>query len=430
MSYETIKSFVLFLLVGISLFLSFILWSYQPNYELIYDASYVNEVDVGGSERTKTEVVQANNIVFIQDEHIFGFENPIKQSAFYKEMMDWVLYEYKVSDAKGKPKSDKYIEVEFMNKIPAELLANIFTFNQNDQLPDWSFDTIYITFDDVAHTLQVTVMSTDGRKQITASIEKLETYEYLLSYFEEEKDMVEYVKFENENKPIYVPKASPKMEKQTLVASSMEPDSFINALFINPNLVRPNRKEAYFTDGQRGMSVLQDGKRLEFINPIQSSYERLSFIELLDKSIHHINDHKGWTNDYLLEEVNGANNEIIYRLFHEGYPVFNHSGLTTMEEEWREENLYQYKRPLISIGNVLNTQSINLMSGEAVIEYIKNNTSMKEDQIKGISLGYYLHYLYDAHSLTLEPGWFILYGGEWQKVNVEDISKYLGEGVD
>src|SRR5690625_2498518 len=274
-------------------------------------------------------------------------------------------------------------------------------------------------------------MTIDERKQIIASIEKLETYEHLLSYFEEDKGLIEYVKYEFTNKPIYVPKGSPNMEKQTLVASSIKPDSFINALFINPNLVTPNRKEAYFTDGQRGMSVLQDGKKLEFINPIQSSYERLSTIELLDKSIHHINDHKGWTNDYLFEEVNGSKNEIIYRLYHEGYPIFDHYGLTVMEEEWREQDLYQYKRPLFTIGNVLNNESVSLMSGESVIDYVINNKSIKEEQIKDIRHGYYLHYLYDdAHSLTLEPGWFMLYDGEWQRVSIEENSKYLGEGVD
>src|SRR5690625_1036654 len=430
MSYETIKSFVLFLLVGISLFLSFILWSYQPNYEFIYDASYVNEVDVGGSERTKTELIQANNIVFIQDEHIFSFENPTKQGAFYKEMADWVLYEYRISDAKGKPDSDKYIEIDFPSKIPAELLTNIFTFNQNDDLPDWSFDTIYITFDDGAHTLQVTVMSIDERKQIIASIEKLETYEHLLSYFEEEKGLIEYVKYEFTNKPIYVPKGSPNMEKQTLVASSIKPDSFINALFINPNLVTPNRKEAYFTDGQRGMSVLQDGKKLEFINPVQSSFERLSAVELIDKSIHHINDHKGWTNDYFFDEIKGSKNEVVFRLYHDGYPLFDHAGLTIMEEEWKEQNLYQYNRPLISIGNVLNTQPVSLMSGETVIDYLVNNKSLKGEHIKDIRLGYYLYYLYDAHSLTLEPGWFVLYDGKWQRITFEEINDYFGEEVD
>src|SRR5690625_2895965 len=133
MNYETIKSFILALLVATSLFLSFILWTYQPSYEFIYDASYVNEADVGGGERTKSDVIQANNIVFFQDDHIFSFANPMKQNAFYKKMADWVLYEYKESDAKEIAVTDKSIEIHFPSKIPAELLTNIFTFSKSNQ---------------------------------------------------------------------------------------------------------------------------------------------------------------------------------------------------------------------------------------------------------------------------------------------------------
>src|SRR5690625_1281683 len=151
MSYETIKSFILVLLVGSSLFLSFILWTYQPNYELIYDASYVNEADVGGGERTKSDIIQANNILFIQNENIYSFSKPTEKNDFYKEMEDWVLYDYRESDAKRKPDEDKYIEIVFPSKIPAELLTNIFSFNQNKELPNWSFDKVYITFNDHSH---------------------------------------------------------------------------------------------------------------------------------------------------------------------------------------------------------------------------------------------------------------------------------------
>src|SRR5690625_4623575 len=165
----------------------------------------------------------------------------------------------------------------------------------------------------------------------------------LFRYFKKEKEITEFIKFNYTHQPIYKPKNPIEMQKKTLVSSSIEPDLFINALFINPNLVTPNRKEAYFTDGQRGMSVLQDGKKLEFINPVQSSFERLSAVELIDKSIHHINDHKGWTNDYFFDEIKGSKNEVVFRLYHDGYPLFDHAGLTIMEEEWKEQNLYQYR---------------------------------------------------------------------------------------
>src|SRR5690625_2300175 len=98
MSYETIKSFIFVILVSSSLLLSFILWTYQPNYELIYDASYVNEADVGGGERTKSDIIQANNILFIQNENIYSFSKPTEKNDFCKEMEDWVLYDYRESD--------------------------------------------------------------------------------------------------------------------------------------------------------------------------------------------------------------------------------------------------------------------------------------------------------------------------------------------
>src|SRR5690625_7025875 len=74
-------------------------------------------------------------------------------------MEDWVLYDYRESDAKRKPDEDKYIEIVFPSKIPAELLTNIFSFNQNKELPNWSFDKVYIRFNDHSHTLQVIIFS-------------------------------------------------------------------------------------------------------------------------------------------------------------------------------------------------------------------------------------------------------------------------------
>src|SRR5690625_2535951 len=137
-------------------------------------------------------------------------------------MEDWVLYDYRESDEKRKPDEDKYIEIVFPSKIPAELLTNIFSFNQNKELPNWSFDKVYITFNDHSHTLQVIIFSIDGRKQITATIEKLETYEYLLSYFEEDKEMTEFVEFNYTYKQIYIPKNIIEMKKNKLYSSRIK----------------------------------------------------------------------------------------------------------------------------------------------------------------------------------------------------------------
>src|SRR5699024_3401299 len=149
----------------------------------------------------------------------------------------------------------------------------------------------------------------------------------------------------------YIPKNPVELDSKTLVASQIEPEEFIDALFTNPNLVTPNMREAYFTDGQRGMRVLQDGRRLEFINPIQASTgdAHPTATQLFEQSVTNINDHKGWTNNYIFDELNLPASNITYRLYYDGYPIFNDYSLSVMKQSWKDQVLFEYERPLIQI---------------------------------------------------------------------------------
>src|SRR5690625_2776612 len=101
MNYETIKTFILVVLVGISFLLSFILWSYQPNYESFYDTSYVSEVDIGGTEKTKNDLVEPVQIVFQNGGQVSSFMNPKDRHLFFNDLTSWVLYDYRESDSRG-----------------------------------------------------------------------------------------------------------------------------------------------------------------------------------------------------------------------------------------------------------------------------------------------------------------------------------------
>src|SRR5690625_1945297 len=103
MNYETIKSFILVVLVGISFLLSFILWSYQPNYDYFYDASYVNEVDIGGVENTRNDLFKPTEVVFRSDDKVFSFTNPLERESFYQDITSVVLYDVNVSELTERP---------------------------------------------------------------------------------------------------------------------------------------------------------------------------------------------------------------------------------------------------------------------------------------------------------------------------------------
>lgn len=433
MNYESIKSFILVVLVGISLLLSFILWSYQPNYDYIYDTSYVNEVNIGGKEKTKNELVEPIKIIFHHEDRIRSFSDPEKRRELYKDMASWVMDDYKLTKSKGRPQDDRFVEMAFPTDIPADFLTNLFTFNDEIETPDWLFDRVFMRLDDETKSVEVLILSKDNQRQITATIDKTETYHILLSYLLDENEFLEEnVKVGNEDHPIYIPKEKITMPKKTVIATSIDPELFVNALFRNPSLVTPNTGEAYFTDGQRGMRIVQDGRALEFINPLQTNYEQLEPVELIERSVDNINEHKGWTNNYIFDSMNQPTNHIRYRLSYDGYPVYDHGQLSIIEQEWREHDLYQYNRSLVQIGNLLNSEEMTLTSGEEVARLVEEgNSKVDPDDIVDIRIGYFLNYLDDEHSLALEPSWFIVLENEWIRFDSEDFQQgYQSRGED
>src|SRR5699024_12619321 len=111
MNYETMKSFVLVVLIGISLLLSFILWSYQPNYDYLQDADYVNEVDVGGGEKSRNELIHPSKVIFNNEVDLKGFKEPGDMLSFCQEMTSCVRYDYDTYEARWNLGDSRNVEI-------------------------------------------------------------------------------------------------------------------------------------------------------------------------------------------------------------------------------------------------------------------------------------------------------------------------------
>lgn len=417
MSKEAIKTFILVVLVALSFLLSFIIWSYQPNYDFLYDASYVSEVDIGGSEKKKSELIKPSTIVFNANDMSFGFRDVGEQQQFYQTLTDWELYDFKIKEINERPNYDRFAEIIFPMNIPGELLGNIFTFHDDVILPEWTFSRVLLSLNEESKTVKLRVLSSAHDAMIETTIEKSEAYRLIEAQMKIDRSLQPFITVEESKDPVYVPSGNLSLTTKTLVSSKVSAEEYINALFNNPNLVTHNVKEDYFTDGQRGMKIVQDGRLLQFINPLQEKYARTDAVDLLERSLEHINEHKGWTNNYYLEQIRPATSTIKYRLYYEGYPVYNYGNLTIIEQAWREQDLHQYNRSLFRIGNLLNKTEADILTGEEVVSYIKADQNLNLEHLENIQIGYILQMLDDDHSVTLEPNWFIKYEGEWIKFN-------------
>lgn len=430
MNIETFKTITLTFLVGLSLVLTYSLWSFQPNitYFSTDQEEYVNEVDIGGSTEKKKTLIQPLQIIFHKEGKPFGFKNPLELEGFYQNMQEWTLEPTTVTQHVDEQSNQNWVEIIFPDSLPLEIAKNLFQMNEVDDLPMWSFDKIIITLNDLNSTLFFNFISTSSTQQQTFVVKDASIYNHLRGYFLYRTDLQELLVFNEEKEPIYLMKDSVEMKTHSLTIQMIHSNLLVNALFSNPSDVSANIREAYFTDGQRGLRILSDNRGMEFINPIHSNGEQMNPLSLLDRSISKINEHKGWTNQFYLESMNPANNQLIYRMYYEGYPVFGITrdlDLTVIEQRFLNQELHLYRRPLFKIENLLGGDWVQLPSGKNVVQYLMANDIYDPSMIHDIRLGYKLtDYAGTSYSITLVPTWYIQYKGDWLEIRLEEFEQF------
>src|SRR5699024_296305 len=122
------------------------------------------------------------------------------------------------------------------------------------------------------------------------------------------------------------------------------------------------------------------------------SNDRISSNELLQRSIKDLNEYNGWTDTYHLQEMDTMNNRIRYQMFYRGYPVYNSSGLAMIEQEWHDQEVIEYNRPLFSINDSFGGDEVELPSGKAIKSFLLENKSYELDKIQNIKIGYRLSF--------------------------------------
>ncbi|GAB3053797.1 YycH family regulatory protein [Virgibacillus ainsalahensis] len=427
MNLENIKSFVLIILIGISLLLSFGLWTYQPDYDTLNSSVQVREADIGGEEEEKRSVISPSSIIFHGNENHFGFTEPGDREDLYNNMQTWEMDDFTTGEASGRNAQTYEVEVIFPDDLPLELLSSLFSLDDGDiEFPSWSFDRMYFTFNEQTSSLNVQIISVDGQQQANAVISNPNNYETLWNYIYTLDDLSAFVQFDEGESAIYIPKQSKTAQQHSLVVNTIEANTMVYALFDDPSLVNRNfnNGDTYYNDEQRGMRAYQYGRNMEFYNPTSESFQQMPEVELLDNSILSINDHRGWTDDYRFLNMESLSNTVRYQMYYKEYPVFNSSGLAMIEQEWRNMGLHQYRRPLFSLNysDSVSGDEMVLPSGNEIISYLNSSTYNLEN-IQDIKHGYKLIYqTYESvnPSVLLEPTWYMNYEGTWVEITLEE----------
>ncbi|WP_242221966.1 YycH family regulatory protein [Bacillus cereus group sp. BfR-BA-01380] len=423
MNIENLKSVLLINLVVISVFLTFNLWTYVPDSSKLQNAKYLQD-NTEEDQKSLANVILPSLVLFHKENTHLGSENINSIDPLYKLLEKGELDDFKdISDdipkqqffsfVRGKNK----IEMIFPTHIPLDSMRGVFSIKEKIPEPS-SFNHIMIDLQ----------KSRDGNIPIYfISYEHRRVYQMVLKgimlreleaardqFAASARDYSQYAL--SDTREIFLPDTKTDMQNMGYIVNDITEDTFINALFTDPRYVKKvsDERENTYTDGIRLMQVLKKKQILQYTNSAVSNQGHISGNPLAQRSFDFINSHGGLTGSYRFDYMDSKKGQTTYRLYVDSLPVFNESGMATLEQVWGKEELISYQRPLFKLNiKYGDDQTISLADGKTVIQSLEKNEKVDMKLIQDIRLGYKLTPVSGADgkniaAVNLKPIWYVV----------------------
>lgn len=431
MNFERAKSIILIILVGTSVFLTWSIWTYEPEYEKIDESDLIK---IKSDEQIVSDVIKPVSVLFHRNGQHFQTVDPVKIERMEKEFSQWTYSDVKQVSLKMIQKEfedfvheDRSIEINFSDDVPMSLYKSVLDVKDED-MSSFSFDRIVIKQKDIGGEESAVYFISYDQKQIYQAMVPTKNLRNFSEKFYNKNYPAYTAHTIGEKKTIFVPEKPMKINQYQYYIDYLDIKNLKDALFNNPKYVRKEtvtRGEEY-SDGTRLLSVNNEDYVLSYINPAQKIKVLSISSELLEKSIDFINDHAGWEgSNYRFDYLSENEQRVIFRLFIDGYPAFNEYGMTEIEQVWGKEDIYSYQRPNFSLASVLPAEGsvVTLPTGNEVVDQLKENENIDFNSVQDISIGYKLNKSLDSKLVTLvtlEPTWYYQSGEKWLIVPFED----------
>lgn len=414
------------MLVLLSLSLTFTIWTYSPT----YDTNETPILDISIAEKKRLEdVIKPYRLLFSQGETITGSATVPNIDRVLNLMKSWQIQTVQLHDSEATSEEiNEYITSPnrstffFTTDVPIKTYSNVLTFADHN-LPDASFDRLVLDWNTpVADEMTLYFISTIQRKVYSAVIDKVDKEGFANRILKPAIKFSEYHEIVKEGKlSLFVSNNPIDAVTYTYYLGEVPPERFKNALFNNPSLVRSNpvgTSIQEFTDDSALMKVDFLTKKLSYVHPASESENSRTPAELIQSSLNFVNEHNGWTDDYRYSRMNIKDQQIDYQLYFQGLPVFSNDTATEITQYWGINRVYRYIRPYYSldISVLLRKREVQLASGHAIYDLLASIPDLDIASVEELKTGYYLS---QGDQLNLEPSWYYLLNGTWNRISPE-----------
>ena len=129
MKYENIKSVILTILVGISLLVTWNLWTYQPSYKELENADTVQEVSLSSKKDIK-DIVKPDQVIFHKEKKYFGTSEDLELENIMTELSRWNFDHFKnisaeIENISEIVENNEVVNILYSGSIPISLYKNV-----------------------------------------------------------------------------------------------------------------------------------------------------------------------------------------------------------------------------------------------------------------------------------------------------------------
>ena len=437
---ENFKAILLNILVVTSLFLTWQIWTFEPDYQKETDPKEASPVGV--EEVDINQVVKPNQIVYHKNNQYFTSFNSETINPFYTTFISGTKIKSLTTenDFENASKIDNSVELIFPTLLSSNVLKKLISVPKDD-IPLEKFDRIIIPSVANGENNEIIFLNSLRQEGMRAAVEvssgMKKWYEDNFAFSDiknaaTEEQIIRAKSFQvKKDMPVfYIP-----IQKQVIPTYEVSTDelaneqNFIEALFPEQDRVEKSsfNISTLYTDGSRDLTF-SENKYMVFKNPPSTTGRYVDNEAPILNAYGFINKHFGFRindfseEDYLLSEWASSSktetDQMTFRLNTEGYPVFSSfsEDLDEINVIVKNNEVSTYKRMLKNIQYANPIDELPLPGYDEVLSLLSEG-SFKQSEITNITIGFTIdRSLNQSQEFTLVPQWYIKLNETWTPI--------------
>ncbi|RLQ89683.1 two-component system activity regulator YycH [Planomicrobium sp. Y74] len=428
---EQIKSIVLFLLVFLSLGLTFTIWNFTPKtLDAIDDPAPSLESAIVETKKIE-QVVRPLKILIHGEESVNGTVNKDQIDSFLKSMNQWDISdltllsdEATVNEMKDIMHDPARAVIYYPGAVPFPVFDAMMNVSDTN-VPEATFNRVVVNWESSSNgALAVYFVNSDSGRIYEGTVQLSDFGNFEESFIVPAEEYPLYITDESIGTlPIYVPEEPVDTSSYVYLYEETPMEVYADRLFDGTVDSLP---DGGYTDKAGAFLERSEAvKGFEFVQSKAETTDPAIPSELVFNTTKYINDHGGWTNDYYYFGMEPINQEIDYRLFINNLPVFGSTVSTAIEMQWGtaegEEDVFRYDRPIYILEPTGRTVTKDQASGSAVLAALSRLSEEERAQVKEIMPGYELTRNSNEPDrlMIVEPNWYFKLNNTWLKLTTE-----------